>query len=91
MLQWSQTIRGIDSQVAGLNLLGTQMNVVVAQNAELMSFMVRDSQVRQRARIDAQVAAQEEADRDVKINEAARAIYRKSQQDLQDSLRAPRR
>jgi P-type conjugative transfer protein TrbJ len=91
VLQWSQTIRGIDSQVAGLSLLGSQMNVVVAQNAELMSFMVRDSQARQRTRVDAQVAAQEEADRDVRINEAARAVYRKSQQDLQDSLRAPRR
>jgi P-type conjugative transfer protein TrbJ len=91
VLQWSQTIPGIDSQVAGLGLLGTQMNVVVAQNAELMGFMVRDSQVRQRARVDAQAAAQEEADRDIKLNDAARAVYRKSQQDLQDSLRAPRR
>ena len=91
VLRWSQTISGIDSQVAGLSLLGSQMNVVVAQNAEVMSFMVRDSQSRQRLRVDAQVAEQEEADRDVRLNDAARAIYRKSQQDLQDSLRAPRR
>jgi hypothetical protein len=87
ILKWTDTISGLDSQVASLAVLGSQMNLMVAQNAELMSFMVRENKVKHQARIDAEKSAQKAADEDQKIYDAAKAAYKKSQDDLQAAIK----
>lgn len=87
ILKWTNTINGLDSQVASLAVLGSQMNLMVAQNAELMSFLVRDNKLKHQASIDAEKAAQKTADEDMKTADAAKAAYKKSQDDLQTAIK----
>jgi len=84
---WTESIKGIDSQVAGLSVLGSQMNVLVAQNAELMSYLVRDKTEQRDAAKEALKEANERLQADEARLQASKDAYEKSKKDLQEEIK----
>lgn len=86
---WQGSISGIDSQVGGLQLLNSQMSSVVAQNAEVISYMAKASMAKEAAEVDATAARNAKAQEEVQTSEKARQSFDKSRDDLLIRLRTP--
>lgn len=86
---WQEKIPGIEGSVQGLQLLNTQMNAMVGQNAEIVTALTRQSMAKTLAeqdqadneRIDRSAAARAQA----KSLEDAKAIAEQRQKDFEEA------